>query len=65
MLNETELRELLHTILINNKAQVKMTNIESQVFIAAGLSTDNSRKEMRCCCVNIRVLKILKSAKKC
>lgn len=45
MLNETELRELLHTILINNKAQVKMTNIESQVFIAAGLSTDNSRKE--------------------
>ena len=45
MLNETELRELLHTILINNKAQVKMPNIESQVFIAAGLSSDNSRKE--------------------
>ena len=45
MLNETELRELLHSILINNREQIKMTNIESQVFIAAGLSTDNTKKE--------------------
>lgn len=45
MLNETELREILHGLLINNKAQVKMSSIESQVFIAAGLSTENSRQE--------------------
>lgn len=45
MLNETELRELLHGLLINNKGQVKMSSIESQVFIAAGLSTENSKQE--------------------
>lgn len=45
MLNETEIREILHRVLINNRTQAKMTNIESQVFIAAGLSTDNTRSE--------------------
>ena len=45
MINETELREILHALLINNKTQAKMSSIESQVFIAAGLSTENSRQE--------------------
>lgn len=45
MLNESAVRELVHSMLINFKSQPKMSGKESNIFISAGLSAENSRSQ--------------------
>lgn len=45
MLDESKVRELVHELLVNYKVQPKMSGKESQIFMSAGLSSDNGRKE--------------------
>ena len=45
MLDESKVRELIHSMLVNYKAQPKMSGKESQIFMSAGLSSENSRKQ--------------------
>lgn len=45
MLDESKVRELIHSLLVNYKAQPKMSGKESQIFMSAGLSSENSRKQ--------------------
>lgn len=45
MLDESKVHELVHELLVNYKVQPKMSGKESQIFMSAGLSSDNSRKE--------------------
>ena len=45
MLDESVVRELVHSLLINYKASPKMTGKESNIFMSAGLSSENSRRE--------------------
>lgn len=45
MLDESKVRELVHSLLVNYKAQPKMSGKESQIFISAGLSSENTREQ--------------------
>lgn len=45
MLDESKVRELVHGMLVNYKAQPKMSGKEAQIFMSAGLSSENNRKQ--------------------